>query len=472
MRGSLARGGREGNRSKGLDTPPIRRDNAIMSPARHIRAIARRGFGRATRVAAVIALLAVAANSPARATAMPEATPSSLAPMRFVRVRSSDTACQPNCPEWISAEGKIVTGSADALDRVVGALDGRRLPIFINSAGGSVQDGMAMGRLIRARHLAVAVAHTAIAPCPASVASCGEARGVARTAGAYCASACTLVLAGGVERYVSPLSFVGVHQLVEVVSKTTFKRSYKVRYFRFAWFKWELSRKLVHVRRSTATIKRPADRIVDDDVADYFAEMGVGERVMALTLATPPRLVHWLTPEELASTRLATVRVMGPSPIVEGDGPSGLGGEPIDARSGAESLFVARGASPPSSGTDEIETAFAYRRGGGAVQATLVARGAARPAVSGLLLTLYSHDARSRGAQFRVDGGATGKPARVAIPVDNFCELAHGGRAVVSLIERPQDAANPSALVGLPLTGDAKPLFDEVCTRVASVATQ
>ena len=77
--------------------------------------------------------------------------------------------------------------------------------------------------------------------------------------GAYCASACTLVLAGGVERYVSPLSFVGVHQLMQVLRKTTVKRAYKVRYVGIAWFKWEVSRKLV-VDRSTSTIKRVADR--------------------------------------------------------------------------------------------------------------------------------------------------------------------------------------------------------------------
>ena len=416
------------------------------------------------------------AASFASAADTPEATPSSLAPMRFVRVTSGAAACKPDCPEWISAEGKIMTGSADALDRVIGALGGRRLPIFINSAGGSVQDAMAMGRLIRAKHLAVAVAHTAIDPCPASVVSCGEARGGAETIGAYCASACTLVLAGGVDRYVSPLSFVGVHQLVELVRRTTVQRAYKVRYFTIAWFKWELSRKLVDVHRSTATIKRAADRSIDDSVADYFTEMGVGEQVMALTVVTPPRLVRWLSPDELAATRLATIRIDGASPIAEGEGPSGLGGEPIDARSGAASLFVVKSASPPPGDPTKIETAFAYRRGGGAVLATLLTQGAADTAPAspepGLLLTLYSNDPPSHSAQFQIDGAVTGKPTQVAIPVRSFCDLARGGRAELSRVNRPETSADAPTAIDLPSADRAKSLFDEACTRVASVAAQ
>ena len=131
--------------------------------------------------------------------------------MRFVRVRSDNAACRPDCPEWISAEGKIVTGSADALERMLNAAGGRRLPIVINSAGGAVEDAMAMGRLIRAKRLAVVVAHTTVAPCAKGAKTCGEAKGVADSRGAYCASACTLALAGGVERYISPQSYIGVH---------------------------------------------------------------------------------------------------------------------------------------------------------------------------------------------------------------------------------------------------------------------
>jgi hypothetical protein len=92
-----------------------------------------------------------------------------------------------------------------------------RLPILVNSIGGSTVDAMAMGRLIRANHLAVAVAMTKIDPCAPGAKDCGPARGEAVSFGAECASACPLLLAGGVERYASPLAFIGVHQITQVV---------------------------------------------------------------------------------------------------------------------------------------------------------------------------------------------------------------------------------------------------------------
>ncbi|MGD0563041.1 MAG: hypothetical protein ABSA66_08115 [Roseiarcus sp.] len=438
------------------------------------------------RAVATAALLAggIVAASPARAATAPQAAPTSLAPMRFLHVRSGGSTCRTDCPEWISAEGKIVMGTADALARVIAALGDRRLPIFINSAGGSVQDAMAMGRLIRAKRLAVVVARTAIAPCAASARECGEARGSAESWGAYCASACTLVLAGGIERYVSPLSFVGVHQLTEIVSKTQVKRLYSVRYFSVAGLKLELSRTLVGERRSTATTKRTADKGVDDSVDLYLAEMGVLDPMMKLTLATPARDIHWLTADELETSRLATIWVDGASPIVDDAGASGVRGEPIDARSGAASLFVAKSASPlerPVEGRPAaLEASFAYRRGGGMVFATLLARDSADGTAvdvrgSGIFVILYPE-----GAEFRAGKIAAGEPMRVAIPVRSFCRLGRGGRAIVSFIEPipgtaagTNEAAHPSeppvAIDPVAAQG-AKPLFDEACPRNATAS--
>lgn len=435
------------------------------------------------RVIAAAALLAGAidAASLARAAPASHASPSSQAPMRFVRVRSGDLACRPDCPEWISAEGRIVAGTARSLARAVAALHGRRLPIFVNSAGGSVRDAMAMGRLIRAKRLAVVVAHTTIAPCPASAEDCGEARGSAESWGAYCASACTLVLAGGIERYVSPLSLIGVHQMTEVVSKIRVKRLYSVRYFVVAGLKFELSRTFVGERRATATTKRSAKKSVDDDVALYLDEMGVLDPVMELTLATPARDVRWLTAEELATSRLATIWVDDASPIVEDDGASGLRGEPIDARLGAASLFVAKGASPlgrPVAGRPaELEASFAYRRGGAAVFTTLSLRDAAggAPANAGGAGIYVILD--PEGAELGAGKFAAGEPMRLAIPVRSFCRLRRGGRAIVSFGEPMQGKAaetdgaaqpgEPTAAIDLAAAEGARPLFDEACPRIA-----
>ena len=141
----------------------------------------------AIRVLLTIAMLSAGICAPqmTRAELNPptpssQVTPTMETPMRILRVRSSDPACQPDCPEWIAAEGKIEVGTAQAF----AGLGGRRLPVLVNSPGGSVADAMAMGRLIRARGLAVAVARTVLEP-GASPAGSSAARG-AITLGAIC----------------------------------------------------------------------------------------------------------------------------------------------------------------------------------------------------------------------------------------------------------------------------------------------
>jgi hypothetical protein len=436
-------------------------------------------FALAALIVAPAALLAGGVVAAARAEPTVQAAEGSQAPMRFIRVRSGDPACRRDCPEWIAAQGKIVRGTADALARVLAGLGDRRLPIFIDSGGGSVIDAMAMGRLIRAKRLAVVVAHTAIAPCPASAKTCGEARGTAQSWGAYCASACTLVLAGGTERYVSPLSLVGVHQLTELVVTTEIKRSYAVRYFALAGLKFELSRKLVAERRSTSETKKAADRGVDDSVARYLQDMGVLDPVMKLTLTTPAKEIHWLTAEELKDSRLATIWVDGVSPVENDVGASGVRGEPIDPQSGAESVFAATIASPlerPVAGRPiELDASFVYRRGGAAVLASFVARDSddGKPVdlhSGGLFMILYPAGAELRAAKPAADG-----PMRMAIPIHDFCRMAHGENAVVSFIE-PADAGAAAPPHEPPVTldpfgaDDAALLFDEACPQRTSAS--
>ena len=136
----------------------------------------------------------------AHAELRPRGRPRTVPPMRFVRVTSADPACKPNCPEWLSAEGRIEPGTAAVFADAIAKLKGRRLPILIDSPGGSVADAAAMGELIRAKGLAVAVARTLITNCPEAAPKCPDGPGKAITGGAICASACVLVLAGGVER--------------------------------------------------------------------------------------------------------------------------------------------------------------------------------------------------------------------------------------------------------------------------------
>ena len=52
-----------------------------------------------------------------------------------------------------------------------------------------------------------------------------------------------------------------------------------------------------------------------DQIRRYFEEMGIGEGVMSLILATPGDKLHWLTAEELRATGLATDGLDGEEPL-------------------------------------------------------------------------------------------------------------------------------------------------------------
>jgi len=444
-----------------------------MSSVRFRSLSARRFFFCAAPLLAalVLSVAAVGGPLPSRAAAGPHAAPNAAAPMRFVKVLGDNPACRPDCPEWISAEGKIVTGSADALERTLNAAGGRRLPIVINSAGGAVEDAMAMGRLIRARRLAVVVAHTTLSPCAKGAKTCGEAKGVADARGAYCASACTLALAGGVERYVSPQSYIGVHQMTEVVRQTQVMKLYKVHYLKFAGIKLELSRHFVGEQKSTTTAKLAADDSVDYDVADYFAEMGVADPVMKLTMTTPPKSIHWMSAEELRLSRLATAWVDRANPILADAEPRGLAGSAIDAKPSSASPFVAKASAPLADPIDghraTLEATFAYRRGGATVTTTLAARDADTGATldlpgAGAFLIFYP-----QGAEFRSGRLAAEAPARLSLPLRSLCKLKRrGGSAIVSFIADPAapGAPHPAPIELRPLTAaGGSALFDEAC---------
>ena len=128
--------------------------------------------------------------------------------MQFVVVRTNDTACEPTCPEWISAEGAIGAKTPALLKATLKTLGGRKLPIVVFSSGGDREAAMTLGRLIRRGGLDVAVGRTWFVGCRPEEKDCkvNDGKGshfLGRAlSGGYCASECTLMLAGGVRRFV------------------------------------------------------------------------------------------------------------------------------------------------------------------------------------------------------------------------------------------------------------------------------
>ena len=137
--------------------------------------------------------------------------------MRFVVVRGSNPLCNPDCPEWVSAEGTIVASTADTLRQTLDKIGGRRLPMVINSPGGDLQAALAAGRLIRERGLDVAVARTDFLDCDPGMAGCdatdGPHGGLTIDAGAQCDAACAVMIAGGVRRFVGADAHFLVHSM-------------------------------------------------------------------------------------------------------------------------------------------------------------------------------------------------------------------------------------------------------------------
>jgi hypothetical protein len=383
---------------------------------------------------AILALLA--ASALASADLRPPARPRGAPPMRFVRVVSADPACAPNCPEWLSAEGRIWPGAAAALAQAVESLGGRRLPILIHSPGGSVADAIAMGELIRVRGLVVAVARTLITNCPDRAPRCPGGPGRAMTGGAMCASACVLVLAGGVERLVGPAARVGVHQITTLVKET------------------EGSAHL------TSTRKVYEQAGVDEAVTHYLTAMGVGDPVIALMRGTPAASIRWLSQADLRGSGLATRALDAAEPIAT-SGANGLNARAFDG----DAEFVQASVAMPFGGRGAaLDVAFRYRRGGGAVEAEATQRDseprqAADPPAVGWSVTLNAPG----GEPLRLARAGTA-PARAIIPRERFCALASGG----SLVAEPSrgvstEAAPPEPPAAVAAMDGAEALIAEAC---------
>lgn len=238
--------------------------------------------------------------------------------MKVIIARSAAEGCEPNCPEWIAAQGAIDAQTLRAFKRVLSGLGNRKLPILVDSAGGSVDDALAIGRLIRAKGLDVVVAKTVPKVCGRTDAVCKKFKqrdihlALPQTTSSKCASSCAFILAAGTQRYAGAPSRVGLHQISTFNIRTKILRIYRVttRYLRGVPVESQKSlvseTKVGETRQAT-----PTPESVYQKIRVYFAEMGIGDDVMPILLSTPNTKIRWLRDSELMSTRLATAFVTG-----------------------------------------------------------------------------------------------------------------------------------------------------------------
>jgi hypothetical protein len=154
------------------------------------------------------------------------------------------------------ATGMIYIGAFDAFRAEIEKRGGYVKTVVLNSTGGSVQDAIAIGRLIRERKFATAVEN-----------------------GGYCASSCPLVFAGGAERRAGDKAVIGVHQAFSPGDPG-----------------FDGARGMAEAQRISA------------DCQKYLADMGVDLRLWVHAMETPRDELYFLKPEELISLKLATQR--------------------------------------------------------------------------------------------------------------------------------------------------------------------
>lgn len=232
-------------------------------------------------------------------------------PMVFTVVRSGAGYCEPNCPEWIYGEGQIVTGTPEAFRKVLTLAGDRKLPLLIVSPGGNVMAAMEVGRMVRKLRMDVEVSATRFVVCSPRQDDCrptgpekGQYLGIAFSAGAFCWSACPLILAAGEKRYSSYWAHTGVHQITTVYARE--RVYFKERYRMVNGKKKVISRKVVKRKNAGTQSSTKLPKATRKALLAYLKEMGIGRKLLDAMLSTPPDKIRRLESDEMLDLGLIT----------------------------------------------------------------------------------------------------------------------------------------------------------------------
>lgn len=232
-------------------------------------------------------------------------------PMRFAVVRSASPGCEPLCPEWISAEGTIVRGTPAEFKKLLKKLGDKRLPVIVTSPGGQVEAAWELGRMIRARKLDIGVGLTRFVGCAPGQKDCkldparqGVYAGNIYAAGSYCASACSMMFAGGVRRHVGQWAYMGVHQVTSYYTqqKITYRETYRV----VNGKKKTVSRKVVGRKTVGSYSTTKMGKALKAEMLAYFKEMGVKDALFEAGQNTLASDMRQLSPVEMLDMNLVT----------------------------------------------------------------------------------------------------------------------------------------------------------------------
>lgn len=257
----------------------------------------------------VLMTSALAAASPAKQPTEKKASPFDR-PMEFVIVRSNAGYCEPSCPEWIYGEGQIVAATPAAFAKVLKQAGARRLPLVLMSPGGNVDAAIEIGRIVRERKMAVQVGFTRLdtcatgAACPDGETARREARGMIVVAGAFCWSACPLILAGGERRLSPQWASTGVHQVTTVYQRE--KVYYREKFRIVNGKKKVISRKIISRKKAGTKSTTKLPKATRTLLTAYFRDMGIDRALLTAMLSTAPDKIRRLDPAEMMAMRLIT----------------------------------------------------------------------------------------------------------------------------------------------------------------------
>jgi hypothetical protein len=231
--------------------------------------------------------------------------------MTFQIMRASTASCEPNCPQWIFAEGRIVGSTAEKFNQVLRKTERKPLLLLIQSGGGDVRAALNMGRAIRANKMNVAIGNAVALNCKSGDDYCARilkarkiSNGFLTSKPGYCASACTLILAAGVERIAVAGSIVGTHQ---ILNKPIFQRVfYREKYLMIHGKKKVISKTIT---KHETIIGKATTKLAPDFEAElkrYVKSMGVGSDFLEFYAKATPSNIYKMTPAERLQTKIIT----------------------------------------------------------------------------------------------------------------------------------------------------------------------
>lgn len=231
--------------------------------------------------------------------------------MSFQIMRANKPECEPNCPQWIYAEGDIVAGTAAKFSRVLRAAGKPPLLLVIQSRGGDVRAALTMGRAIRARKMNVAVGYAHSLACPNDDKFCNDtlkskqiSRGFLSNQASYCASACPLILAAGVERIAISDSIIGTHQ---IITKPLFQKVfYREKYVMVRGRKEIISRTITKREIITGKTTTKLTPDFEAELVHYVKSMGVGGNFLDYYAKAPPSSIYKMSASERLETKIIT----------------------------------------------------------------------------------------------------------------------------------------------------------------------